>query len=428
MSQASALRRHESSASSSPGAASPDLRDSFLREMVAWRAFGGKTRESQLGQVPVFSNEFWTSLQRQTAALHEVSYRACFKPQLPAFFIERLSAPGEVIYDPFMGRGTTVIEAMLRGRVPLGGDVNPLCRLLVEPRLRPPPTAQVEARLEELDLERPVEVEDSLHVFYHPDTLCQITNLRNYLLGREDRGELDDVDGWIRMVATNRLTGHSSGFFSVYTMPPNQAVSLASQRKINTRRKQSPEFRSLKPLILKKTRSLLRDAEIPKAMKARREQVALFTGSAQATPGITDGSVALIVTSPPFLDIVDYGKDNWLRCWFNGINAAGLEIAAFRALEAWTAFMVSAFAEFSRVLAPGGFMAFEVGEVRRGKVRLEEAVLEAAAALPESRRLDPVCVLINTQDFTKTSNCWGVHNNAGGTNSNRIVVFEKPHL
>ena len=125
---------------------------------------------------------------------------------------------------------------------------------------------------------------------------------------------------------------------------------------------------------------------------------------------------------------MDYGKDNWLRCWFNGINAAGLEIAAFRSLEAWTAFMVSAFAEFSRVLAPGGFMAFEVGEVRRGKVRLEEAVLEAAAALPESRRLDPVCVLINTQDFTKTSNCWGVHNNAGGTNSNRIVVFEKPHL
>ena len=38
----------------------------------------------------------------------------------------------------------------------------------------------------------------------------------------------------------NRLTGHSAGFFSVYTMPPNQAVSIESQRKINTRRRQSP--------------------------------------------------------------------------------------------------------------------------------------------------------------------------------------------
>ena len=43
------------------------------------------------------------------------------------------------------------------------------------------------------------------------------------------------MDDWIRMVALNRLTGHSAGFFSVYTLPPNQAVSVKSQRKINER-------------------------------------------------------------------------------------------------------------------------------------------------------------------------------------------------
>jgi len=39
--------------------------------------------------------------------------------------------------------------------------------------------------------------------------------------------------------------------------------------------------------------------------------------------------------------------------------------------------------------------------------------------------LEPVLVLINQQEFTKTANCWGVDNNAKGTNSNRIVVFRK---
>ena len=34
--------------------------------------------------VPVYRGEFWTAMQRQAAAIHEVSYRACFKPQLPA--------------------------------------------------------------------------------------------------------------------------------------------------------------------------------------------------------------------------------------------------------------------------------------------------------------------------------------------------------
>ena len=49
------------------------------------------------------------------------------------------------------------------------------------------------------------------------------------------RDALDGVDRWIRMVAVNRLTGHSPGFFSVYTLPPNQAASLDAQAKINAR-------------------------------------------------------------------------------------------------------------------------------------------------------------------------------------------------
>ncbi len=38
-------------------------------------------------KIPVYSNEFWTSKQRAAHSLHEISYRACFKPQLPKFFL-----------------------------------------------------------------------------------------------------------------------------------------------------------------------------------------------------------------------------------------------------------------------------------------------------------------------------------------------------
>ena len=58
-------------------------------------------------------NEYWTSRQRQANSLHEISYRACFKPQLPEFFIQRLTTGGDAVYDPFMGRGTTPLEALL---------------------------------------------------------------------------------------------------------------------------------------------------------------------------------------------------------------------------------------------------------------------------------------------------------------------------
>ncbi len=54
-------------------------------------------------KIPVYSNEFWTSKQRAAHSLHEISYRACFKPQLPKF-ITRLTDPGgALIYDPLWG-------------------------------------------------------------------------------------------------------------------------------------------------------------------------------------------------------------------------------------------------------------------------------------------------------------------------------------
>ena len=88
--------------------------------------------------VPTYVNEFWTARQRAAHSLHEISYRACFKPQLPRFFIERLTQSGEMVFDPFMGRGTTVLEAALLGRIPFGCDINPLSAVLAHPRLTPP--------------------------------------------------------------------------------------------------------------------------------------------------------------------------------------------------------------------------------------------------------------------------------------------------
>jgi len=164
--------------------------------------------------------------------LHEISYRACFKPQLPRFFIERLTQPGEVVYDPFLGRGTTLLEAALLGRVPYGCDINPLSRTLVGPRLRPPTLEEVAERLRQIDLTAAKNIPEDLLVFYHPDTLRAITSLKEYFLQRRKDGKLDGVDDWICLVCLNRLTGHSSGFFSVYTLPPNQAVSIKSQTKI----------------------------------------------------------------------------------------------------------------------------------------------------------------------------------------------------
>src|SRR5437867_4946336 len=53
-------------------------------------------------------------------------FPAKFPPALPRLFIENLTTPGEVVLDPMMGSGTTLIEAASLGRKAVGFDIDPL--------------------------------------------------------------------------------------------------------------------------------------------------------------------------------------------------------------------------------------------------------------------------------------------------------------
>jgi hypothetical protein len=375
--------------------------------------------------IPRFIGEFWTSQQRQALSLHEVSYRACFKPQLPRFFIEYLTNEGDIVYDPFSGRGTTVLEAGLLGRKVIANDVNPLSAILSKPRFFPPELEVLMKRLDNIPMNEKAEADIDLSMFYHPKTESEIVSLKEYLNERSENGTEDHIDRWIRMVATNRLTGHSKGFFSVYTLPPNQAVSADSQRKINSKMQQKPEQRDTRVIIYKKSKTLLSGVtqDDRKKLEHSGETARFLSVDARETKTMSSNTVQLTVTSPPFLDIVDYVQDNWLRCWFNNLDAeeTAKKITMARSLEEWSAVMFGVFRELYRITKPRGFVAFEVGEVRNKQIRLDEHVVP----LGVKAGFSCVGIMINEQHFTKTSNIWGIDNNEKGTNSNRIVIFRK---
>lgn len=390
--------------------------DDLAEELRKFDSYGTRTQCESVEGVPYFINEFWTSRQRQAHRLHEVSYRACFKAQLPRFFIDRLTSEGDVVYDPFMGRGTTLLEAALLDRIPYGNDINPLSRALVEPRLKPATLEEIEQRLQTIPWDAFTQhTREDLLVFYHPKTLAQLEGLRNWLIEKENSENWDYIDAWIRMVAINRLTGHSSGFFSVYTLPPNQAVTVERQRRINEKRSQKPDFRDIAQIILRKSKSLLSQGG-PDC-----KSFATFTSQSWSTPAIESDTVALTVTSPPFLDIVNYESDNWLRCWFLGTDPNSVAVTRHKNVSDWQLFIRNTLTELARISKPGGFIAFEVGEVRKGSIQLEQNVIAAAEGLP----LKTIGVMINQQEFTKTANCWGISNNKSGTNSNRIIILQK---
>jgi DNA modification methylase len=365
--------------------------------------------------------EFWTGKQRQSNSLHEISYRACFKAELPNYFISKYSKEGELVYDPFSGRGTTGIETALLGRIPIFNDINPLSRIISEPRINLINKEELSQRIEFILKTTPlIKSEIDLTMFFHKETLNEILKVKTYFSQKES---LDMVDKWVRMLVLNRLTGHSSGFLSVFTLPPNQAISPERQVKVNEKYGSAFEYRSLLNVCLKKFQSLTSEINLfERENLFNASQNAIFLNKdATKTQELQDESIDLIITSPPFLDVINYKQDNWMRMWFCSINADEVEISHLKNLEDWKSKMEKVLIELKRILKPNRHIAFEVGEVKNGKIKLEEEML----SICQNLNFKEIQILINRQEFSKTANIWGVKNNEKGTNSNRILLIQK---
>ena len=116
----------------------------------------------------------------------------------------------------------------------------------------------------------------------------------------------------------------------------------------------------------------------------------------------------------------DFGTS--VRTGIPVLEEIGRRMTIMRSVDDWAVAMQAVYVELYRITRPGGWVAFEVGEVRRGAVRLVEVV----APLGTAAGFECQAVLINAQQFTKTANIWGISNNRLGTNTNRIVIFRKP--
>lgn len=344
----------------------------------------------------------WSNKQRDGHSLHQIPYRACFKPSLVTAFVEEFTKPGDRVYDPFSGRGTVALEAALLGREVVANDLNPLARHLLLPRLNPPHIAEVESRLSVLDLSYDGALDEDLLVFYHTKTL------RELMAYRETLGN-DSVDSWIRLCLLSRLTGHSSGYLSVYTLPPNQAASVASQRKINAKFNQVPDYKDSRNIVMKKTRQLLRDP-LPSTFPPSH---LITIDDARRNLSVGAGSVDFLLTSPPFVAEVAYTDDNWLRNWFIGESPVELD-EGHREFE-WTNFIFDVLTDARRVIRSGGTLAMEVGNTK--KVNLAQIVEDLCLRL----KFKNVKTISQQHDSSKTAQIWGV-TSGKGTNKSFIVT------
>jgi site-specific DNA-methyltransferase (adenine-specific) len=405
----------------------------------------------------------WKDQQRLWGhAFHPMcSYLASFPAALAHAFIARYSRPGDVVFDPFSGRGTTPLQAVAEGRIGAGNDLNPFAHLLTAAKVGPPSRPDAVTRLATLrlgwsanragwdalgariaegsdeagasvpragsgggphDAHEPVARE--VAIAFHPRTLGQLLHVRSAL-------QLDrPVDRFLAAALTGILHGRSASYLSTlmpntFSMAPRYVRTFAASTGY-----QAPERDVFACLELKLDR-LLRHGLPPSegvALLGDARDVASRIRSALRMRGFPDRA-RLVLTSPPYLRVVKYGYYNWLRAWLCGFDPraidASLDDAHHR--EPYLVFLRDVLAGLRPALTDDAVVVLVIGDVEtdrgrriRGAVGLAEQVW-AAAAEPEGYRLAGVS-LDRVAAHRKMTKLWG--DEAGrATKIDRILVL-----
>ncbi len=243
------------------------------------------------------------------ARFHQLApYIGKLKSSIAGNLIEEFTSVGDTVLDPFCGSGTIPLECVLRGRNVLAFDSNPYAVLLTRAKLDAPAT--LEAAIKRLDTRlgasrhrpRPSlrEVPPWVRRFFHPSTLSASLRFADECIERKD--------AYLLACLLGILHHQRPGFLSY---PSSHLVPYLRERKFP--RAVYPELycaRSLEPRIRSKLQRTFRNFARPQRMGSgavKRRKIADLNVLKE---------VDAIVTSPPYMNALDYVRDNRLRMWF----------------------------------------------------------------------------------------------------------------
>jgi hypothetical protein len=380
-------------------------------------------------------------------SLHPMcSYLASFPAALAHACIARYSRPGDVVFDPFSGRGTAPLQAAAEGRIGVGNDLNPFAYLLTAAKLDPPTAADARTRATALrlawaggarrwlDLARsikdspadggPEPVPAEVALAFHERTFAQVLFLRNAL-------DLDArTDRFLAAALAGALHGKTPSYLSTlmpntFSMAPRYVREFAARTGF-----QSPERDAFDRLDAKLTR-LYRDP-LPRAagvaLLGDARDAGSRAGRALRERGLPDRA-RLVVTSPPYLRVVKYGYYNWLRAWFLGFDSKAIDTSLDDAHRRapYLEFLRTVLHDLRPLLTDDGIAVLIVGDVATDRGRaipdghdLAERVWESAAS-PEGYHLAGIAD-DDVHAHRKMTKLWG--REAGrATQVDRILVL-----
>lgn len=361
------------------------VRDAFLPEPTAASVDGGTTSAGDL----------WHAVSsRWGPSMHTMcSYYGMFPAKVAHYFIQRYTSPGDLVVDPFSGRGTTALQAKTEGRRAICNDLSPLAYIMSRAKVDPPTWEEINARIDQLESgfnrgSPQLQAPDEIRMLYHEDTLRQIEYIRAQI-NSADLQTLQKADYMILGCLAGIMHG---GWRSDGT---SQYLSISMPNTFSM----SPAY--VKNYIanngLRKPKQNVFDRLRDKVARMYVDEVRGFPGSAHnmdassflSSEIVPNRGVDLVVTSPPYLRVVNYGQSNWIRLWLLGIDDVSKQSGSGRkhldsildhrhSYKSYCTFISRTLSSMSSVLKADGIGVVIIGDVKEP---------EKSAAVPLAKQV-----------------------------------------
>jgi hypothetical protein len=286
--------------------------------------------------------------------LHQLApYIGKIKSSIAASLIQRYTSVGDLVVDPFCGAGTIPLEASLAGRKSFAADISPYAKTLTLAKLGAPDSVEAALSLAKQVLRQARNVPSPdlravpgwVRKFFHPETLRETIQVA--AVARKPGNE------FVMACLLGILHHQRPGFLS---FPSSHLVPYLRDKKYpRARYPDLYQYRPVQPRLL---------AKVERCYKRAGGERAAFRVARCGVQSLTfPQRFDCIITSPPYMNALDYGRDNRLRLWLIDPNAnQPVDSEGTKSKDGFVEVMANLINKIDGGLVAGGRGIFVVGE------------------------------------------------------------------